>query len=245
MYFCLRMASLLLIVLSLRAQRQVRCVHGSQWTLPPKRQCLRCHCTHNRIRCFSARRIRKEIHDLTAQEFSKFAAAINKLKQSHQWEEFIGVHVVQSWDSIHGQRAHFLHWHRLFIYALETLLIHVSHDCSIALPYWDWTLESRAPAWYGVHSTTGSTAATCILAASAQGNFALGGSRTTRRSGCPAERAIGMDAFDVGGLTEGLPRWRKWSDTNARRTSASFTITSKPSTARSIVRLAAICVSRK
>lgn len=89
--------------------------------------------------------MRKEIHDLTKEEFKKVSDAINTLKRNGLWEQFSEIHSMPGWNIAHGRSSHFFHWHRRFLYLVETALIYASNDCSIALPYWDWALESANP----------------------------------------------------------------------------------------------------
>ncbi len=56
------------------------------------------------------------------------------------YDELIKIHRDRFSSGIHGQRL-FLPWHRWYILSLENLLRQI--DCSITVPYWDWSLEPQ------------------------------------------------------------------------------------------------------
>jgi len=112
---------------------------GSVMIMGVADQCQRCTCNRRgSYECVPGVRERKEIHDLTDQEWNKYAAAINELKRREIWEDFSDLHTIPGMSAAHGASSHFLHWHRKFLYDVETRLIEISNDCSLALPYWDW-----------------------------------------------------------------------------------------------------------
>jgi len=122
-----------------------RCPNGTSYTLPPAQQCLRCACDPEtgRVRCTTGERLRKEVHDLPKEQFAKFAGAVQRLKDKGEWERYVDIHSFPGWHAAHGPRSHFLHWHRRFLYVMETALIMETQDCSIAIPYWVCMLYSR------------------------------------------------------------------------------------------------------
>ncbi len=54
------------------------------------------------------------------------------------YDELIKIHSDNFRTTIHEQ-VHFLPWHRWYLLSLENLLRKV--DCTITVPYWDWSLE--------------------------------------------------------------------------------------------------------
>eukprot|EP00928_Gymnodinium_smaydae_P040603 TRINITY_DN27520_c0_g1_i2.p1 TRINITY_DN27520_c0_g1~~TRINITY_DN27520_c0_g1_i2.p1 ORF type:complete len:499 (-),score=75.61 TRINITY_DN27520_c0_g1_i2:134-1630(-) len=104
------------------------------------------------------RRVRKEIHLMTDNEFSKFERAMNLLKQTsrpcsdgspdemcasnypYTWESFVAVHPM-----LHVKRGDFLFAHRHFLVDLETRLQNLSNDCSVTVPFWNSFAESGHP----------------------------------------------------------------------------------------------------
>lgn len=120
------------------------CPQGTEYTLSPTNQCQKCTCdpSSGRVQCRNGERVRKEIHDLSDEEFKKYADAITLLKDKGLWEPFIDLHTFPGWRIAHGPRSHFFHWHRKFLYDMETTLIQETGDCSIAIPYWDWAMDA-------------------------------------------------------------------------------------------------------
>ena len=49
------------------------------------------------------------------------------------------------YDHCHRQFQHFFPWHRLFIYAFEDIVRHLTGDNGWALPYWNWSQDRRIP----------------------------------------------------------------------------------------------------
>lgn len=86
--------------------------------------------------------MRKEIHDLTPEEWEKFAKAVNRLKDDGTWKEIAEAHV-ESMKAKHisHESAIFLPWHRKFQMEVENRLQMAMNDCSITIPYWNWALE--------------------------------------------------------------------------------------------------------
>jgi len=80
---------------------------------------------------------RKEIHDVTDEEFEKFAAAVNKLKKRGDWEKIISFHHE---NGRHGS-PNFLSWHHGFLNDIECLMRVAILDDSLFIPYWNWAME--------------------------------------------------------------------------------------------------------
>ncbi|KAL3098847.1 hypothetical protein niasHT_024601 [Heterodera trifolii] len=87
--------------------------------------------------------IRKEYRMLSDMERSRFHAAMKTIKQNGEYDKIARIHA----DPTIGGGAHggpaFLPWHREYIKRLEIALRQV--DPSVALPYWDSTIEDRLP----------------------------------------------------------------------------------------------------
>uniref|UniRef100_A0A914BV37 Tyrosinase copper-binding domain-containing protein n=1 Tax=Acrobeloides nanus TaxID=290746 RepID=A0A914BV37_9BILA len=87
--------------------------------------------------------IRKEYRTLSDDERTRFHNAINKLKSSKVYDHFHALHYHYSYGSgAHGGPA-FALWHREFIKRLEFALREI--DPTIALPYWDVTMDQILP----------------------------------------------------------------------------------------------------
>jgi hypothetical protein len=89
--------------------------------------------------CHGKTRNRKEINDWSQDEFDVFAAAINTLKKTGEWDSIASMHEAA------GRLAHgtniFLHWHRKYLFDLETMLQAAAGSCSVTLPWWNWALD--------------------------------------------------------------------------------------------------------
>lgn len=95
--------------------------------------------------------VRKEFRDLSLPEWRVFVDALLSLQQvpspnRHQvnmteWDYWTQIHV----DNMMTAHNHplFFPWHRAYILALEQRLQRV--NATIALPYWDWTLDWSSP----------------------------------------------------------------------------------------------------
>mmetsp|Transcript_12928 Transcript_12928/g.24411 ORF Transcript_12928/g.24411 Transcript_12928/m.24411 type:complete len:593 (-) Transcript_12928:208-1986(-) len=97
-------------------------------------------------------RLRKEIHDVTDEEFGKFASALNRLK--HRWSKCHDPSEClqdfpHTYDSIlafhphcHLDPSEFLVMHRRLLAEVETQLQVVSRDCTVTWPYWNSNKEA-------------------------------------------------------------------------------------------------------
>eukprot|EP00835_Amoeboradix_gromovi_P002698 NODE_158_length_16653_cov_0.456929.p4 type:complete len:372 gc:universal NODE_158_length_16653_cov_0.456929:5741-4626(-) len=88
--------------------------------------------------------VRKEFHNASDTEKSKFIWAIRKLMESNgsdysPWEQMAREHFYYA--SLNHSSKSFFPWHRLFIAKLESMLQKV--DSSVCLLYWDWSYESQ------------------------------------------------------------------------------------------------------
>ncbi|KAI8615024.1 hypothetical protein BC830DRAFT_332102 [Chytriomyces sp. MP71] len=91
---------------------------------------------------------RSEWRDFTAQDRSKFIAAMNGVRQlpstagrRSYFDDLVGVHAALL-DYVHGSHI-FWPWHRNYVKLFEDALQLV--DPTVTLPYWDWGLDGHAP----------------------------------------------------------------------------------------------------
>jgi len=84
-------------------------------------------------------RTRKEIADVSDTEFDLYAGAVNTLMDSGDWTRLVSEH-----EDVFAE-AHtndkFLHWHRKYLYDMETLIQAAANRCDVTLPYWNWALD--------------------------------------------------------------------------------------------------------
>ncbi|ORX91113.1 Di-copper centre-containing protein, partial [Basidiobolus meristosporus CBS 931.73] len=88
--------------------------------------------------------IRKEVRQMSAQEWDDFVNAIKRLHTGPPptiYDKFVDIHL-QSVPVAHAIPA-FFPWHRMFVKAFEQQLQQINPN--IAIPYWDWTIDSQAP----------------------------------------------------------------------------------------------------
>eukprot|EP01133_Synstelium_polycarpum_P018882 gene18882-22585_t len=95
---------------------------------------------------------RKEIRKMTTVEFTKYGEALNMLKKipstinandnASRYDDFVKIHV-ENYPTIHGCSP-LLPWHRWFVRSFELALQEVANDTTIAIPYWDWTIDYKA-----------------------------------------------------------------------------------------------------
>lgn len=135
-----------------------RCYMGFSWNDPPQvvkmgprdwKGCQICKCVDDTSSsfmqmgkwvCTGMLRNRKEIKDVSDEEFDKFAAAINTLKRHGDWDAQAALHINVEGQA-HGNNR-FGHWHRKYLYDVETLIQAAANDCSVTLPYWNWALDN-------------------------------------------------------------------------------------------------------
>ena len=87
-----------------------------------------------------ALRSRKNQASLTAQEKSRFVAALLALKADGRYDQYVQTHM-NAMQAAHRGPA-FLPWHREFLRRLELDLQTI--DATVTLPYWDWTIDRSA-----------------------------------------------------------------------------------------------------
>merc|ERR1712194_767366 len=118
------------------------CTPGEFKTLGPRdfKGCQSCICSaEGAWNCNGLLRRRKEISDVTDEEFDRFAAALNTLKKAGHWDRITQLHG-NAVGTAHGTDQ-FLHWHRMYLFDLETMLQAAANSCEVTLPYWNWALD--------------------------------------------------------------------------------------------------------
>ncbi|KAL7746171.1 hypothetical protein RI367_008508 [Sorochytrium milnesiophthora] len=103
--------------------------------------------------CTSANvRIRKEVRDMTAAEWSNYASAVQRLhqQQSTGLPQYAGISAFEVYAATHTDNwftphsdPRFLPWHRLFLFAYENALRQFSP--TLTLPYWGWDEDANGP----------------------------------------------------------------------------------------------------
>jgi hypothetical protein len=88
--------------------------------------------------CKGVRTQRKEIMDLSDDEWNRYVRALHAVQQS-------GVYgTIASYHDTYNAQAHggcfFLPWHRQYLFEFERELTKI--DPTVAIPYWDWTKKS-------------------------------------------------------------------------------------------------------
>jgi len=93
------------------------------------------------------KRRRREVHLWSEQDWSRFKAAVDKLKADGKYAEY-AANFVQSLpgDQPDFARLQALPWLRQFLLAFETELQKVAQDCELTLPFWNPSLEASPAA---------------------------------------------------------------------------------------------------
>lgn len=95
-------------------------------------------------------RIRKDCRSLTADETAAFVDALLKLKNDGNRNTDRNYDQYVTWHQMAMGLAHrgpaFLPWHRHYLQLLEQDLQDVSGDPEMAIPYWDWAVDSGSAA---------------------------------------------------------------------------------------------------
>ncbi|WP_151482935.1 tyrosinase MelC2 [Streptomyces albicerus] len=97
--------------------------------------------------------VRKNQADLTADEKRRFVATLLELKRDGRYDAFVTTHNafiltdIDNGERVGHRSPSFLPWHRRFLLEFERALQSV--DASVALPYWDWSVDrtTRAALW--------------------------------------------------------------------------------------------------
>jgi len=93
---------------------------------------------------------RKEVREMTCEEWDGYVKAVTQLYESEHWTKYRKVHENERqliWDLSHSDARQelftFLPWHRLWLRGIERELQKI--DPNIAIPYWNWALDSADP----------------------------------------------------------------------------------------------------
>lgn len=87
--------------------------------------------------------VRKEIRDLSIEEWNEFKDAFLNLKKHGILEDLAELHAcVENYAHNHPR---FLPWHRAFLIYFENLLQLINQKPHLTVPYWDWTIDSDTP----------------------------------------------------------------------------------------------------
>ncbi len=81
--------------------------------------------------------IRKNIAHLTSAEKKEFIEALQELKRTGKYDEYVLIHAKAPMTKIHRGPA-FLSWHRLLLLELEQDLQEISGNPDLGIPYWHW-----------------------------------------------------------------------------------------------------------
>ncbi|RKP23830.1 hypothetical protein SYNPS1DRAFT_18034, partial [Syncephalis pseudoplumigaleata] len=88
--------------------------------------------------------VRREVRDLTRTQWDRFVRAVNKIMTDSTpstYDKLTSMHIKHAYEVHHSPM--FLPWHRKYIKLFENELR--KHDKSIAIPYWDWSVDSQHP----------------------------------------------------------------------------------------------------
>ncbi|XP_028408764.1 tyrosinase-like protein [Dendronephthya gigantea] len=100
--------------------------------------------------CTESCRVRKEFTHMTTNEKCAYIDAIKRVSTEEpyktKYKNLLCIHK-KYFPHIHGDHPnYFFPWHRWFILQYENLLREV--DCSVTVPYWDWTTDANGRKWY-------------------------------------------------------------------------------------------------
>lgn len=87
--------------------------------------------------------VRKEIRDLTPEEWATYRAAVLNLKSHGILDDIADIHMKA--DAYAHNTNRFLPWHRALLLYFESLLQLINNDYDLTVPYWDWTLDCDDP----------------------------------------------------------------------------------------------------
>lgn len=133
---------------------------------------------------------RPEVRELTPQQWQDFVAAVHTLRSvdgEDLYSSLVTTHMNAA-EEAHGN-PNYLSWHRAFLSQYEKSLQRI--NSAIALPYWDWSLDSQrpeqspvlGPSYFG---GTGEPATGVVVdGAFANWHCTVPASHSLRRSGLP------------------------------------------------------------
>jgi tyrosinase len=85
--------------------------------------------------------VRKEIREMTPDEFINFIDAFKKVKQSGFWDHLTRIHFIS--QSYAHSTPIFLPYHRLLLELMEKEM--QKYYPGLCMPYWNWALDSQNP----------------------------------------------------------------------------------------------------
>lgn len=88
-------------------------------------------------------RVRKEIRDLTKEEWQKYKKAFLTAKDEGILDNISEMHSFLNHYAHDNPR--FLPWHRALLLYFEEILQKISGDDKLTIPYWDWTIDADNP----------------------------------------------------------------------------------------------------
>jgi len=122
------------------------CFEKRTWEFPEQR-CMQCSCRSGKVVCDNPKpRVRRELLDLSDEDWIRTFSAVNKLFESGLWTKIAETHHRRDVFKIaHGADSQFLVWHRRFLLEVETAMQLAVGDCNITIPYWDASLGGTDP----------------------------------------------------------------------------------------------------
>ena len=107
----------------------------------------RCRCSRGRsVECT---RVRREFTSMPSVDREKYIRTVltasSDPRYKPDYDRVITLHRTIFTSGIH-QQDHFLPWHRWYVLQYENLLRRI--DCTVTVPYWDWSVVSQTP-WRG------------------------------------------------------------------------------------------------
>lgn len=122
----------------------VGCVEGS---IRADRCGQRCRCSRGRF--VDCTRVRREFTTMSRLDREKYIRTVRTASRDRKfkpaYDRLITLHRTIFTSGIH-ERDHFLPWHRWYVLQYENLLRRI--DCTVTVPYWDWSVVSQTP-WRG------------------------------------------------------------------------------------------------
>ena len=134
--------------------------------------------------------VRKEVRELTCSEWQAYVEAVKKFQNSSSWAKYAEAQDASGdrsqliWDLSHSDARQnlytFLPWHRLWLRNLEKELQKI--DPEVAIPYWNWALDSEDP-----------------LASPVLSDAYFGGNGDPNTDGCIVDGPFGVKEREEGG----------------------------------------------
>ncbi|EPR78383.1 Tyrosinase [Spraguea lophii 42_110] len=87
--------------------------------------------------------IRKEIRDLTDNEWIEYKNGVLELRKRGMLDDIAKFH--QELEKYAHNHDRFLPWHRMLLLFFEHRLQFVTKNNKITIPYWNWALDAEDP----------------------------------------------------------------------------------------------------